>query len=229
MRLEDRAKVHAALGDPQRLRLIDDLLLTDRTVAELASLVAMPGNLLAHHLEVLENAGLIERRVSEGDRRYRYVSLKRDHMNALGQPAAPSTGSVVFVCSHNSARSQFAAAVWRLRTGQRAQSAGTEPARQVHPLAVRVAFELGVDLSRAKPAGYQSIRQTPDLVVSVCDRAREAGVPGGKRHLHWSVPDPVRKRTVRAFRDAFGEIAQRVDLLAEAAPAPDMREVTRWQ
>jgi protein-tyrosine-phosphatase len=220
MKLEHRARVHAALGDPERLRIVDDLTLSDRSVNELGDLVHMPGNLLAHHLEVLESAGLIRRHVSEGDRRRRYVSLQRDMMPMLIAKDSRPVQSVLFVCTHNSARSQFAAALWSQRSGGPARSAGTQPARRVHPLAIKVAAEFGIDLSRAKPKGYDSIGPAPDLVVSVCDRAREAGFPPAGSHLHWSVPDPLAKSTLSAFRAAFTEITERVEVLATTSPGP---------
>ncbi|MEX0946913.1 MAG: helix-turn-helix domain-containing protein [Acidimicrobiia bacterium] len=220
MESEQRARVHAALGDPERLRIVDDLTLTDRSVNELGDLVHMPGNLLAHHLEVLENAGLIRRHMSEGDHRRRYVSLQRDMMAMLIARDSRPVQSVLFVCTHNSARSQFAAALWRRRSGGPARSAGTQPARTVHPLAIKVAAEFGIDLSRAKPKGYDSIGPAPALVVSVCDRAREAGLPPAGSHLHWSVPDPLAKSTLSAFRAAFTEITERVEVLATTSPRP---------
>jgi protein-tyrosine-phosphatase len=214
MDLDGRAEIYAALGDPERLKIVDDLTLGDRSVSELAALVGMPGNLLAHHLEVLERAGMIRRHTSEGDRRRRYVSLEHATLATLFAKDARPILSVVFVCTNNSARSQFAAALWRQHSDRPAHSAGSEPASRVHPLAINVAAEFGVDLSRAVPAGYDSIVEKADLIVSVCDRAREAGVPRARRHLHWSVPDPVTRGTVASFRSAFTDINQRVRLLA---------------
>jgi len=216
MELEHRAKAHAALGDPQRLRIVDDLMLSDRSVNELADLVQMPGNLLAHHLEVLESAGLIRRHMSEGDHRRRYVSLEGDMMAKLIADDLQPVGFVVFVCTANSARSQFAAALWRQRGGGPVHSAGRHPAGHVHPLAIKIAAEFGIDLSRAQPAGYESIAEIPDLIISVCDRAREAGIPPARRHIHWSVPDPVSRASVATFRTAFSEIHERVGILAAA-------------
>ncbi len=95
-----------------------------------------------------------------------------------------------------------------------AASAGSHPASVVHPKAVRVAAEYGVDISEAEPAGYESIVGVPALVVSVCDRARETGVPDAGEHAHWSVHDPVPVGTLAAFREAFDEITRRVDHLA---------------
>jgi protein-tyrosine-phosphatase len=217
MTIEDRAHVHAALGDPCRLAMVDALVVSDRTFQELADAVGLRGNLAAHHLGVLEAAGLIERHVSEGDHRHRYISLRWDRLDHLVRVPPLAPGLILFVCTHNSARSAFAAALWRERTGREADSAGNDPAQRVHPRAVQVATEFGLDLRKATPKGYGAILRSPDLVVSVCDRAREAGLPFNAPSLHWSVPDPVRAGNVAAFRSAFSLLAERVDRVAAAA------------
>jgi protein-tyrosine-phosphatase/DNA-binding HxlR family transcriptional regulator len=217
MDLDERSAVHAALGDRNRLAMVDDLSLSDRTFQELAKRGGLPGNLTAHHLAVLETTGLIERRVSEGDRRRRYISLRVERLEGLlALPPLPA-GSVLFVCTHNSARSQFAAALWRQRTGGGSDSAGTQPSRRVHPGAVKVAREYGLDLEDVLPKGYEAIDRPHDLVISVCDRAHEAGLPFSSPTAHWSVPDPVRDGRLGAFRAAFATIAQRIDQLAATA------------
>jgi len=197
--------------------MVDALLASDRTFRQLAEAAGLPGNLAAHHLGVLEAAGLIERHVSEGDRRHRYISLRWDHFDDLVRVPPPPPGLVLFVCTHNSARSIFAAALWRQRTGREADSAGTEPARRVHPRAAQVAAEFGLQIGAAIPKGFASVARPPDLVVSVCDRARESGLPFVVPSLHWSVPDPVLAGTLPAFRSAFARLAERVDRLAAAA------------
>ena len=206
--------MHAALGDEARLRMVDLLVEGDLSVRELAGALEMPGNLLAHHLNVLDDAGVIERRQSEGDHRRRYVTLRRQVFAGLNLAPGPlPMSSVVFVCNHNSARSQYAAAYWTSRTGRVATSAGVNPAPAVHPLAIRVAKERGLDLSGARPRGYDSLTRVPVLLISVCDLAREGYLPDAQRHIHWSVPDPVAVRQVGAFRSAFDDIEHRVDSL----------------
>ena len=207
----ERARRHAALGDGRRLFIVDQLAAGDRTFAELSDLVGMRGNLLAHHLDVLENARLIERRPSEGDHRRRYVTFRWGELPMPVESPAAVLGRVAFVCTHNSARSQFAAALWEQLTGAPAPSAGTEPAALVHPKAIRVAYEFDVDLSLATPSAYESLPAEIDLLVSVCDRANEGNLPHATHHLHWSIPDPLRVGTLGAFRSAFGDIAKRIE------------------
>ena len=221
MDLARRAQGFAALADPRRLAIVDALAAGDLTAREAAAAAGVASNLASHHLGVLESAGIIERRASEGDHRRRYVVLRRDVLATLlpAETASPSRGVVLFVCTHNSARSQFAEGLWRLRAGGVASSAGSEPSRRVHPEAVRVAADHGLDLAGAVPRGYDAVDVVPSLVVSVCDRAHEAGVPFAAPQLHWSVPDPVERGTRAAFADAFAEIADRVDRLAAHGPA----------
>jgi len=209
---------HAALGDPRRLLIVDYLTTGDHTVAELAELVEMPGNLLAHHLDVLADAGLITRRVSEGDHRLKYVTLDFASLPSMSIPRSNLDGTVAFVCTHNSARSQFAAALWREVSGGEPSSAGTQPADRVHPKATRAATEFGVDIGHGTPSGYDSLPDDLDLVISVCDRARESGVPQAAATFHWSVPDPVPVGTLSAFRSSFGEIARRIEHLVTTRP-----------
>lgn len=206
-----------ALGEPARLRLVDLLTESDRTPSELLDLTEMNWNLLEFHLRNLENARIVERRRSEGDRRRRYVHLVAgivDHLPPL--PKGKAVRLPLFVCTQNSARSQFAAALWHKATGRQALSAGSHPADSVQPLAVTVAAFYGLDLSRARPRGYDEINADPDVVVSVCDRALERGLPLGVPSRHWSVPDPAAGNR-KTFRVAFADIAERIDRLAKAS------------
>lgn len=205
-----RAAGHAALSDVGRLRVIDVLGVGDASPSDLAVDLGMSSNLLAHHLKVLEAAGLVRRLASESDGRRTYVRLVPDALARLGRfpiPALPDD-RVVFVCSGNSARSQLAAAVWADRTGSRVASAGTHPAERIHPGATRVARSHGLRLLAQRPVSTAEVLLPDDVVVTVCDSAdREVGVG----HTHWSIPDPVRVGTGRAFETALAEITERID------------------
>lgn len=215
--LARRAVVHRALGDPLRLAIVDALVESDRTPGELREMTGADWNLLAFHLHRLEKAGVAQRRTSEGDGRRRYVRLRAGVLEDLRRaPSPPALRSPLFVCTHNSARSLFAAALWRRATNGAASSAGTDPAATVHPLAVAVAAAWGLDLADARPRGYDAVTLDPGVVVSVCDRAREAGVPFDAPRLHWSVPDPSGGSRA-TFEVAFADIAERVSRLAPAA------------
>ena len=213
--IERRAAVHAALGEPARLAIVEALRLSDQSPSELAHWLSMDSNLLAHHLDVLESVGLIERVVSSGDRRRRYVKLT-DHSLKDLFPAAPLFAeTILFVCTQNSARSQLAAALWNRKSGVRAESAGTHPAAQVHPMAIEVAANHGIDLSDAAPRSLPESLTSSTLVVTVCDRANEEMTPRGQLRLHWSIPDPTEAGTPEAFLQAWWVLDQRTDVLSE--------------
>jgi len=103
---------------------------------------------------------------------------------------------VLILCTGNSCRSQMAEGWVRHLLGDRWEvaSAGTQPAASVHPLAVRVMSEVGVDISEARPKHWAPyLDQRWDLVVTVCDSARESCplFPGAAEQIHVSFPDPV--------------------------------------
>ncbi|MBI4939346.1 MAG: helix-turn-helix domain-containing protein [Actinobacteria bacterium] len=231
-RLRARAARFAAVGEPVRLAIVEHLALGDAAPSELGALVDLPSNLLAHHLKVLEEAGLVRRIRSEGDRRRSYVRLRledpavatlvgprladvADLAARLGEPGA--AGRVVFVCTHNSARSQLAAAAWERVSDLPATSAGTRPAARVPPRAVSTARRHGLRLAGRRPQPRDAPARHGDRLVAVCDNAYEDLDPAGDRpgaRLHWSVPDPVRVGTDAAFETAYDDIDRRVRHLA---------------
>ncbi|MBQ1073140.1 helix-turn-helix domain-containing protein [Micromonospora sp. C31] len=214
--LAARARTHAALGDPARLAIVDALLLGDSSPGEIAHALDLPTNLVAHHVKVLTDAELVTRTRSEGDRRRTYLRLRPEVLSTLAPPPLADVGRVVFVCTHNSARSQLAAALWTRRTHAPAASAGTSPAHRVHPRAVAVARRHGLRLDPVGTAHVDDVVRAEDLVVAVCDNAHEGFTGAARPRLHWSVPDPVRVDTDEAFEAAYAEIEARVDRLAPA-------------
>jgi protein-tyrosine-phosphatase len=219
--LLDRARRHAALGDPTRLAIVDDLTRSDRSPKELGTRHGLATNLLAHHLDVLEEAGLVRRFVSAGDKRRRYVRLCHASLAELVPTAPRPLGRALFVCSHNSARSQLAAALWTARTGHAATSAGTHPAERVHPGAIAAARRAGLDISGAVPRSIDSTRRA-DVVVTVCDRAHEELDPD-PAWWHWSIADPVEVGTDDAFDAALADLDDRITTLTASPPPPSGR------
>jgi len=219
-----RARIHAALGDPARLAIVDALTLGDASPGEIGHDLGMPTNLVAHHLKVLQDAGLIVRTRSEGDRRRTYLRLQPDVLAQLAPPPLADAERVVFVCTHNSARSQLAAALWRERVGSPVASAGTKPAARVHPRAVKVAHRHGLALDPTRTANITDVVHDGDLVIAVCDNAHEDLTGGVRPRLHWSVPDPIRVDTDAAFEAAYTDLAGRIDRLAPAVAHPTDRD-----
>ena len=152
-------------------------------------MLAMPSNLLAHHLRVLEEAGLVARHRSEGDRRRSYLRLVPGALDALAGRPQRAARRVVFVCTANSARSQLAAALWRQASQLPAASAGTHPADAIDPGAVAPRGATSCRCPGDGPGTSRGARDG-DLVITVCDNAHEE--LGTSPALHWSVPDPVR-------------------------------------
>ncbi|MFN8119941.1 MAG: helix-turn-helix domain-containing protein [Micropruina glycogenica] len=210
--LESRAQAYAALGDPSRLAIVDLLGLADLAPGELGASLDIPTNLMAHHLQILEQAGLISRRRSEGDGRRTYVLRTPACNRLLGAGSRlPRPRGVAFICSQNSARSQLAEHYWRTISNISATSAGTHPAPRVHPDAITVARRHGLDLTHATPKLTGDILTGDELLIAVCDRAYEEL---DTQPLHWSVPDPARAGCPGAFERAYDELTRRVDLLA---------------
>jgi protein-tyrosine-phosphatase/DNA-binding HxlR family transcriptional regulator len=209
--LELRTRVHAALADPARLQIVDLLGVGDASPSELSSVLAMPSNLLAHHLKVLDRAGLVSRRRSDADARKTYLRLRPETLDLLA-PAATLSGRVVFVCTANSARSQLADALWRSTTSLPSASAGTHPAKRIAPGARRAARRHRLSLTDGTPAELSGVLRAGDLVVSVCDSAHEE--LGGLDRIHWSVPDPVATDTTAAYDSVVDELTGRVQNLA---------------
>ena len=130
---------------------------------------------------------------------------------------------VLFICVHNSARSQMAAALLNQKCGKffEAESAGLEPGK-LNPLAVEVLREIGIDISRNKTRAVFDVFKSGQLfayVITVCDESETAGCPifpGVAKRLHWSFPDPSkltgsqeeRLEGTREIRDQIGKRIQ---------------------
>lgn len=143
---------------------------------------------------------------------------------ATAQKSSSGRPRVLFICTHNSARSQMAEGFLRHIAGDafEAASAGTEPGA-LHPLAVEVMAEAGIDISGQRAKSVDDfVQQRFDYVVTVCDDAREACpyFPNAVNRLHWSLPDPAaaggtREERLAVFRDVRDEIKVRVEQLVK--------------
>jgi len=124
---------------------------------------------------------------------------------------------ILFLCTGNSARSQMAEG-WAKHLSPQLDvySAGTAPAKQVNPFALRVMSERGIDLSGHTPKTFSSIPQPIDLIVSVCRHAAEncPVIPGAKTE-RWDLPDPAgatgtEEEIMQIFRSSRDDIERRV-------------------
>jgi len=137
----------------------------------------------------------------------------------MADQSAGDRRRVLFLCTHNSARSQMAEGLLRHLAGDRFEvaSAGTE-ATSVRPEAIEAMAELGVDISGQSSKTLERYLEEPfDQVVTVCDDANEACpvFPGAKSRLHWSFRDPSRaegseEERLEVFRKVRDEIQGRI-------------------
>ncbi len=127
---------------------------------------------------------------------------------------------VLFVCTENRARSQMAEAILRKMAPDRfeVRSAGSDPAVSIHPLAVEVLKEAGIEVGGARPKNLADFLDKPfDYVITLCGGAREVCpvFPGGGRTYHWDLEDPAaaegsREEKLSAFRRIRDEISSMI-------------------
>ncbi|MDQ7908238.1 ArsR family transcriptional regulator [Phytohabitans sp. ZYX-F-186] len=221
-------------GHPVRWRLLTALARGDRQVHELTALVGEPQSLVSYHLGKLRAAGLVVVRRSAADGRVAFYALDLarcgDLLTAAGAalhpglalvppppPGAASPGAVLFLCTGNSARSQMAEALLRrARPELTVVSAGSHP-KPLHPYAVRVMAERGIDLSGRRSKHLDEF--TGDRfghVVTLCDRVRLVApdFPGEPERVHWSIPDPARaEEGLAGFARTADELSVRIHYL----------------
>jgi protein-tyrosine-phosphatase/DNA-binding MarR family transcriptional regulator len=235
-----------------RWQLLIALAESDRRVQELVSLLQRPQNLVSYHLRLLRGGQVVRERRSSADGRDIYYSLDLDHLRtfyldsglalhpalACAQPVADSQlpqsltdGEVeegkrpfriLFLCTHNSARSQLAEGILRANGGSLVDvfSAGSEPG-QVHPLAFRAAAAFQIDISGQRSRHMDEFAgQTFDYVITVCDQVREVCpvFPGDPHQIHWSFPDPAavtgsEDEQFQAFLQTARELSTRINYL----------------
>ncbi|HVT58198.1 MAG TPA: hypothetical protein VHR45_07345 [Thermoanaerobaculia bacterium] len=231
------------LANQVRWQLLEELARSDRRGQELVGLIRQPQNLLSYHLRRLREHALVRERRSAADRRDVYYSIDiqrcRDLFFTAGEqlhPGLAETGKagsnewtaegprvrVLFLCTHNSARSQMAEGILRLLSGGEVEvaSAGTEATR-VHPLAIQEMAAMRIDISQQRSKSMDLFVDQPfDYVVTVCDRASESCpvFPGDPERIHWSIPDPSavegdEETRVRAFHAAAVDLTARIRYL----------------
>lgn len=224
-----------------RWQLLLALAKSDYRVNELVKLIKEPANLISYHLKSLRTKDLVTERRSSADSRDIYYSLNLDQFRKMyfetGQALHPALGTqdeletkvvvaaparVLFLCTHNSARSQMAEALLRQMGSKRVEvlSAGSEPTN-IHPLAIKVMSGRGIDLSTHRSKHLEEFSgQSFDYVISVCDKVREVCpiFPGNPEHIHWSFPDPVaiegnKQTQERGFEETARGLTTRIQYL----------------
>jgi protein-tyrosine-phosphatase/DNA-binding transcriptional ArsR family regulator len=231
------------VADPLRWQLLQELARSDRRVNELTTLAGKPQNLVSYHLRELRNAGLVSARRSSADGRDTYYRVDLDRCGRLlsatgsalhpglrlgllppdeGAAANGRAPRVLFLCTGNSARSQIAEALLdeRSRHTVEARSAGSHP-KVLHPNAVRVLAERGIDISGRPTKHLRRFARTHfDHVITLCDKVREV-CPEFPKHpqlAHWSIADPAAgggsdDATYPAFERTVEELETRIGFL----------------
>ena len=238
------------IGHPHRWAILSHLARSDQRVGELTQLVGQPQNLVSYHLRELRDAGLVSSRRSSFDARDTYYRLDLDRCGELvcdtaaalhpalrfvpsgGPPSRRSGRSprVLFLCTGNSARSQMAVALLEHHSAGavQARSAGSHP-KPLHPNAVRVMAERGIDISGNSTKHLRRYaRSRFDYVVTLCDKVREIcpEFPAEPATIHWSMPDPAAEgstdeETYPAFQRTAEELETRVrPLIAQLFASP---------
>ena len=183
------------------LAVLDALVLGDTSPGELGTQLGLTSNLLAHHLGVLERAGLIARHRSQADRRRSYLQLVPGVLDGLlpgvtagaSTTATPVVTRVVFVCTANSARSQLAAALWSRASAVPATSGGIQPAAAIAPGALAAARRHRLPLTQTTPRLLPELTGE-DYLVTVCDNAYEDLQHAGRPRCASSSPALVGPR-----------------------------------
>jgi ArsR family transcriptional regulator, arsenate/arsenite/antimonite-responsive transcriptional repressor / arsenate reductase (thioredoxin) len=225
------------LAHELRWKILTALARSDRSVQEMLQMLGEPQNVVSYHLRKLREQHLVKERRSSADERSLYYSLDLENLRELyvqaGDRLHPALGSmpgsvdpqqwpipekplrILFLCTHNSARSLLAEALLRqMSDGQlEIESAGTQPTG-VHPLTLHVLEERGIDGSQLHSKHLDTLReQTFDYVITVCDRIREVCPtwPAEPECIHWSLPDPVTEEGSEQERyQAFEQTAQQL-------------------
>lgn len=206
-------------GHPVRWNLLTRLARSDERVQDLIEQLKLPQNLVSYHLRQLRDGHLVHERRSSADERSVYYSLDFEQFQTLFlaagkrlHPAMVDASSssedeksqsppkpplrVLFLCTHNSARSQMAEALLREVSHGAIEtfSAGSAPASHIHPLALRAMEAIGINMHEQYPKHFDRYREQHfDAIVTVCDRVREVcpTFPDDPERIHWSFPDPA--------------------------------------
>ncbi len=231
------------------------LLLSDLRAVEITQQLGLPPNATSYHLKQLRGAGLLRDRRSSSDARDIYYSVDLEQLYALYDQAgdalrpeslphsAPDRDNhyldrplrVLFLCTHNSARSQLAEGILRQLGGDLVEvhSAGSHPS-EVHPEASALLEEWGIDtgMHTSKPIG-RFVGQDFDYIITVCDRVREECpiFPGDPIQMHWSIPDPLAVEDVAERHAAFCAVRQELRVRIQyllLVPEPATERRVRW-
>jgi protein-tyrosine-phosphatase/DNA-binding transcriptional ArsR family regulator len=247
----DGAQFLRLIADETRWLIVRMLAVSDLRAGEIGAALHLPSNVLSYHLKRLRTAGVLCDRHSSADARDIYYHLNVAHLQDLYAAAgnalypglsrlftsamaaelsdAPTSSRttlsrpmrVLFLCTHNSARSQMAEALMRWMGSVQVEvySAGSIPT-QVRPEALATLEEVGIDATGLHAKSVeQFVGGQFDYIITVCDRMRDVcpAFLGDPAQAHWSIPDPVDiedpERRAKAFRATLTELQTRIRYL----------------
>jgi thioredoxin type arsenate reductase len=229
------------LSSEARWAILTILSKSDLRVHEIVTQVNQPQNLVSYHLQQLRDLDLIRETRSIADGREVYYSLNLTRLHKLyvaaglalhpalvtgdipeiqaAPESSPGPLRVLFLCTHNSARSQMAEGILRKRGAEKfiVVSAGSQPST-VHPLAIRAMADMGIDISQQDSKSQMDyLEEHFDYVITVCDNARENCpiFPGSPNQIHWSFPDPAvvpgtEAERLKAFKETALQLNTRI-------------------
>ena len=239
------------LADETRLVMLQLLASSDLRAGEISEALHLPANAVSYHLKQFRNLQLLQDHRSSADARDVYYHLDiarlqtdfalagdalypglltiaylsdehaRNAQTVRSEDALKRPLRVLFLCTHNSARSQLAEGILRRMGEEQVEvySAGSEPT-SLDPDALGVMREFGIDPTpHAAKSLTTFLGQRFDYIITVCDRVRDACpvFPGDPAQIHWSIPDPVLvkdpERRLAAFRDAARDLTTRIRYL----------------
>ncbi len=251
------------LADETRLAIVRLLALSDLRAGEVVQQLQAPANAVSYHLKQLRSLGLLRDRRSSLDARDVYYSVDLARLQVLytsaGETLHPGMAAphedqetlrelehplrILFLCTHNRARSQMAEGIARYLAGDQVEvySAGDKPT-EVHPRTIEVLEEMGIDTGRLYSKSMNEfLDQEFDYIITTCDRARGGcpTFPGDPKQIHWSFPDPSEVEggeaaQQQAFRAARREMLTRIRYLL-SLPHPvtgqrlTLRTMTRFE
>jgi len=232
------------LANDLRWSLLKALTTSDFQVNELVAQLQQPMNLISYHLKKMRADALVTTRRSEADGRDIYYRLDLNRLRQMyleaGMELHPAIGAnlrtvnfsrlqhqrILFVCTHNSARSQMAEGLLRhLSQGYLdVVSAGSQPT-EVHPDAIRAMNAMGIDIRQQQSRPLSDVEgQSFDYVITVCDKAREIcpTFPGSAIPIHWSFPDPVAihddAERANVFEQTAHQLKSRIEYFLSTLP-----------
>lgn len=218
------------LAHDLRWQIIQSLMHGDQRVNELVEIIGEPANAISYHLKQLREASIVSNRRSDADGRDIYYTINLDVLHEayheIGASLHPALSEndmivptaeakrVLFLCTHNSARSQIAEGMLRAHGGEHVivHSAGSHPTT-IHSDAIKAMDSFGIDIRKQRSEHISDfLDEEFDYVITLCDYSREVCpvFEGDGEQLHWGFADPSRIKDDAQRFEMFKDIARQL-------------------